>query len=83
MKILARGSSKENKWIGQCNHCNAIVTAKKEELTKIGGGDYRNDGEYFSWEDCPECDYVKSICFHEVGTKSADEVLKKLNFKEI
>ena len=77
MKVLREGKKDDWKWIGKCPDCDAIVEADTRELkSNITCGDYRSDFEAFAWHKCPEC--IGRICFHEVISKSGQEVLEEV-----
>ena len=70
----------DTRWIGECDRCGAVVSARGAELTSVTRGDYRSDNEDFSWEACPSCGTPSSVCFHEASTASGQRVQNKLEF---
>ncbi len=63
MKIIKKGNIQQNLWIGKCKFCGAIAECEKDEIKYFAFGDYRNDYENFSWEDCPFCNTKKKMLF--------------------
>lgn len=79
MEILRKGTPKKDVlWIGQCRDCSAIARAKREELGTTEPGDYRSDGEAWTWATCPVCHAKKSMCFHEVTSESGRRLRAEL-----
>ncbi len=65
MKLLKKGKSKNDIWVGECSNCHAIFQAKTNEVVR------------FSWTECPECFAESNLIFHKYSDKSAQLILNK------
>jgi len=76
MKIIELGRSPADvKWYGKCSLCGAVLSAIGSELQHMEPPDQRS--EAFAWEDCISCGGIRSACFHEADSASAQALYKK------
>lgn len=60
MNVIHRGKPRsEQVFRGTCLSCKSVIEATRAEL-KVGGGDYRDPGEY-GHAACPVCDQVMTF----------------------
>lgn len=83
MNVIVDGKIFDDRWIGKCTKCNAVVAANTGELGKIQKGDYRSDNEDFSWEDCPFCKETNMICFHTESSKTGIDLKSGIELSHI
>ena len=78
MKVIEIGNEKSEKWIGRCKNCNSLIEANTDELKQIIRGGRYNEMEEWAYEDCIQCHFGKSVCFHRENTPDAKyDILNK------
>ena len=73
MKVL-KDTSKDGKWIGECQNCYSIVEVFSHELNT---DTIRNLGAKISWMSCPVCGSRSGLTlFYPKGSDNAERLLK-------
>ena len=78
MKLLKDGFI-EDRWIGKCNNCNAVIEANNSELKNIIDDTGGARAQYYAVEDCIFCKCMDTVMFFKESSLSAKAIMRKVS----
>lgn len=74
MKTLKHGK-KDERWVGECRECNAIVLAETDEIEPIVKDPENSNGD-FGLADCPDCGEENGVIFYRLRSITAKKLCR-------